>query len=268
MQGFPVGGGRIRLSWGRSQCSSLTLSLPSASFFVAEFSVFPADKAAQAAAHAAHLGLGGLPPVNELDLNGLNPSQQAQLAVALQAVGGLNGSAAANANLLRQLALVNAAPGYPARGNAGAGLGGLNGLGGGGLGAAGFGGLGAGAGAGLGEGGLGNLSGLNPQMLQLMAMNLNGLGGGEFDAAAARPITVALELTVSRLPLARFFGRWSFQPCPPRSPRWKRRTRRRLRSQRPPYPAGRPPRPQLPSLIQPHRTGHLRSLFSGPVPPS
>ena len=46
MQGFPVGGSRIRLSWGRSQC---TFS-PS---FTIRLSTFLTDKAAQAAAQAA-----------------------------------------------------------------------------------------------------------------------------------------------------------------------------------------------------------------------
>lgn len=46
MQGFPIGGSRIRLSWGRSQCESqCAIVLRELTFFV--------DKAAQAAAQAA-----------------------------------------------------------------------------------------------------------------------------------------------------------------------------------------------------------------------
>lgn len=48
MQGFPVGGSRIRLSWGRSQCRSLTYE--SSSIIYSTLSI---DKAAQAAAQAA-----------------------------------------------------------------------------------------------------------------------------------------------------------------------------------------------------------------------
>ena len=49
MQGFPIGGSRIRLSWGRSQCQSII------QFFVKKNSshAFNVDKAAQAAAQAA-----------------------------------------------------------------------------------------------------------------------------------------------------------------------------------------------------------------------
>jgi len=187
MQGFPIGGWRIRLSWGRSQCSSL-VSSPSA-YFVADllsspFFTVPTDKAAQAAAHAAQLGLG----IGALTgINGLTPAQAAQLGLALQGLGGLG--PAANGNLLRQLAVATATPGYSSRGSVGGaggggvgaglgGLGGLNGLGGGGLGSPGFGGLGGGAGAGFGAGGLGNLgglAGLSAQNLQ----SLLALGGGE-----------------------------------------------------------------------------------------
>lgn len=46
MQGFPIGGSRIRLSWGRSQCASLCLCSVQCSSFLL-------DKAAQAAAQAA-----------------------------------------------------------------------------------------------------------------------------------------------------------------------------------------------------------------------
>lgn len=48
MQGFPVGGSRIRLSWGRSQCS-YPLIVPPISYV----NVLDIDKAAQAAAQAA-----------------------------------------------------------------------------------------------------------------------------------------------------------------------------------------------------------------------
>ncbi|KAL0949204.1 hypothetical protein HGRIS_009282 [Hohenbuehelia grisea] len=47
MQGFPIGGSRIRLSWGRSQCMSYNL------FIVVYFLTLGVDKAAQAAAQAA-----------------------------------------------------------------------------------------------------------------------------------------------------------------------------------------------------------------------
>ena len=49
MQGFPIGGSRIRLSWGRSQCRSI--------FFIYLLTLIydlNVDKAAQAAAQAAH----------------------------------------------------------------------------------------------------------------------------------------------------------------------------------------------------------------------
>jgi len=49
MQGFPIGGSRIRLSWGRSQCRSI--------FFIHLLTLIydlNVDKAAQAAAQAAH----------------------------------------------------------------------------------------------------------------------------------------------------------------------------------------------------------------------
>ena len=48
MQGFPIGGSRIRLSWGRSQCTSVLHVLVSC-FLMRPFT----DKAAQAAAQAA-----------------------------------------------------------------------------------------------------------------------------------------------------------------------------------------------------------------------
>jgi hypothetical protein len=49
MQGFPIGGSRIRLSWGRSQCGSIFfIYLPT---LIYDLNV---DKAAQAAAQAAH----------------------------------------------------------------------------------------------------------------------------------------------------------------------------------------------------------------------
>lgn len=50
MQGFPVGGSRIRLSWGRSQCLSISIF----SYWLAMIEIhFCTDKAAQAAAQAA-----------------------------------------------------------------------------------------------------------------------------------------------------------------------------------------------------------------------
>jgi hypothetical protein len=47
MQGFPIGGSRIRLSWGRSQCESIIQLRQSST------NISNADKAAQAAAQAA-----------------------------------------------------------------------------------------------------------------------------------------------------------------------------------------------------------------------
>ncbi|CAE6422441.1 unnamed protein product [Rhizoctonia solani] len=61
MQGFPIGGGKIRLSWGRSQ----------------------SDKAAQAAAQAAQLGLN----LGGLHLNSLSAADSARLFQALEALG-------------------------------------------------------------------------------------------------------------------------------------------------------------------------------------
>jgi RNA recognition motif-containing protein len=49
MQGFPIGGSRIRLSWGRSQCRSIFFI-----YLLTLIYVFNVDKAAQAAAQAAH----------------------------------------------------------------------------------------------------------------------------------------------------------------------------------------------------------------------
>ncbi|CED83770.1 FOG: RRM domain [Phaffia rhodozyma] len=156
MQGFPIGGGRIRLSWGRSQY-----------------------KATQG---SGQLGMGGLGAFS--GINGLTPAQAAQLSLALQGlgVGAGAGGGAANAALLRQLAAagVGGNPGFNQRGanqnplNGLGALGGLTGLGGGfGLNdpSAGLGGLNVGA-----------LAGLNPQVLQsLLALNGqlgNGLGNG------------------------------------------------------------------------------------------
>lgn len=48
MQGYPIGGSRIRLSWGRSQCKLSSVSLSNFQFLI-----YFADKAAQAAAQAA-----------------------------------------------------------------------------------------------------------------------------------------------------------------------------------------------------------------------
>lgn len=50
MQGFPIGGSRIRLSWGRSQCMCKLSQLPSC---LGRSSLHTTDKAAQAAAQAA-----------------------------------------------------------------------------------------------------------------------------------------------------------------------------------------------------------------------
>ncbi|QRV73217.1 RNA recognition motif protein [Ceratobasidium sp. AG-Ba] len=61
MQGFPIGGGKIRLSWGRSQ----------------------SDKAAQAAAQAAQLGLN----LGGLHLNSLSAADSARLFQTLEALG-------------------------------------------------------------------------------------------------------------------------------------------------------------------------------------
>ncbi|KAF8709271.1 RNA recognition motif, partial [Rhizoctonia solani] len=61
MQGYPIGGGKIRLSWGRSQ----------------------SDKAAQAAAQAAQLGLN----LGGLHLNSLSAADSARLFQALEALG-------------------------------------------------------------------------------------------------------------------------------------------------------------------------------------
>ena len=49
MQGFPIGGSRIRLSWGRSQCRSILFI-----YLLTLIYDFNVDKAAQAAAQAAH----------------------------------------------------------------------------------------------------------------------------------------------------------------------------------------------------------------------
>lgn len=49
MQGFPIGGSRIRLSWGRSQCRSIFFI-----YLLTLIYVLNVDKAAQAAAQAAH----------------------------------------------------------------------------------------------------------------------------------------------------------------------------------------------------------------------
>ena len=49
MQGFPIGGSRIRLSWGRSQCWSIFFI-----YLLTLIYVLNVDKAAQAAAQAAH----------------------------------------------------------------------------------------------------------------------------------------------------------------------------------------------------------------------
>lgn len=185
MQGFPIGGGRIRLSWGRSQY-----------------------KATQAAAQAAQLGLG----LGALTgLNGLTPAQAAQLGLALQGLGGLGGG---NTNLLHQLAvggqgspsgvgvpnqfLPNGRAG-PAAGSSTGGLPGHNGIGGG------FGGL-PGGGGGVSPGsfggvaglaGLGNaipaLAGLSPQTLQtLLSLSGSGLGGTNSGAGAGGGLNPAL----------------------------------------------------------------------------
>ncbi|KAG8724111.1 RRM protein [Ceratobasidium sp. 395] len=61
MQGYPIGGGKIRLSWGRSQ----------------------SDKAAQAAAQAAQLGLN----LGGLHLNSLSAADSARLFQTLEALG-------------------------------------------------------------------------------------------------------------------------------------------------------------------------------------
>ncbi|KAG8739807.1 RRM protein [Ceratobasidium sp. 414] len=61
MQGFPIGGGKIRLSWGRSQ----------------------SDKAAQAAAQAVQLGLN----LGGLHLNSLSVADSARLFQTLEALG-------------------------------------------------------------------------------------------------------------------------------------------------------------------------------------
>ena len=111
MQGFPIGGGRIRLSWGRSQ----------------------GDKAAAAAAHAATqaaqlgqlaslAGLGGLSASQLAQLAGLSSAlsavqqQQTGSGAALPNSLGHSAELEANSALLHQLAaasvgLVNQAPG-------------------------------------------------------------------------------------------------------------------------------------------------------------
>jgi RNA recognition motif-containing protein len=171
MQGFPIGGGRIRLSWGRSQY-----------------------KAAQAAAQAAQLGLG----LGALGgINGLNPAQISQLGIALQNLGGLGGAGGppgggGGGNMNRGGPGGMAGPGgvgnmYGRPGQGGpAGLS-MNGMPGGG----GYGGFPPGPGGmnglppppppgGLGAFNLGALGNLNPQALQsLIALASNGgLGGG------------------------------------------------------------------------------------------
>ncbi|TIB29972.1 hypothetical protein E3P86_03582, partial [Wallemia ichthyophaga] len=79
MQGFPIGGGRIRLSWGRSQ----------------------SDKAAQAAAQAAQLGLG----IGALgQMANLTPSQAMQLSNALQNLGNAGVTNTSVHNAIKHLA--------------------------------------------------------------------------------------------------------------------------------------------------------------------
>lgn len=155
MQGFPIGGGRIRLSWGRSQY-----------------------KAAQAAAQAAQLGIG----LGALGgINGLNPSQLSQLGIALQNLGGL-GSANAGRGQGGMNPAIGGGGGGGAYGRGPQGPGpqmngmGYNGMGGGGGGAFG----GAPPAGGLGGLNLAALSNLNPQALQgLIALaSSGGLGGG------------------------------------------------------------------------------------------
>ncbi|TIC22827.1 RNA-binding domain-containing protein [Wallemia mellicola] len=79
MQGFPIGGGRIRLSWGRSQ----------------------SDKAAQAAAQAAQLGLG----IGALgQMANLSPAQAMQLSTALQNLGNAGVTNTSVHNAIKHLA--------------------------------------------------------------------------------------------------------------------------------------------------------------------
>lgn len=84
MQGFPIGGSRIRLSWGRSQCqcnrSCLHLEQPLISFL---------DKAAQAAAQAAQAAaLQAQYPTPSLSMgNAMTPDQALQLLYKLSQQG-------------------------------------------------------------------------------------------------------------------------------------------------------------------------------------
>lgn len=78
MQGFPIGGGRIRLSWGRSQSDKA------------------AAAAAQAAVQAAHIGrLAGLA--------GLSSNETSQFTAVTLAAGGNNTPSESHNELLKQL---------------------------------------------------------------------------------------------------------------------------------------------------------------------
>lgn len=78
MQGFPIGGGRIRLSWGRSQSDKA------------------AAAAAQAAAQAAHIGrLAGLA--------GLSSNETIQFTAVTLAAGGNNSNSESHTELIKQL---------------------------------------------------------------------------------------------------------------------------------------------------------------------
>ncbi|KAE8256422.1 hypothetical protein A4X13_0g2637 [Tilletia indica] len=104
MQGFPIGGGRIRLSWGRSQGDKA------------------AAAAAQAATHAAQLGhLAGL-----AGLSGLSATQLAQLAGLSSALSAVQRSASVastppsadpNSALLQQIAASLSAASPPSNSN-------------------------------------------------------------------------------------------------------------------------------------------------------
>ena len=192
MQGFPIGGGRIRLSWGRSQY-----------------------KAAQAAAQAAQLGLG----LGALGgINGLNPAQISQLGIALQNLGGLGsagGPPGGGAGMNRGGPGGMGGPpgggmyGRPGQGGPGGGMP-MSGMPGAGYG----GGFGPGAGGmnglpqpplpgGLGTFNLGALSNLNPQALQsLIALASNGgLGGGNNGLGEMNPLGGQGRASTSHVPV-------------------------------------------------------------------
>lgn len=112
MQGFPIGGGRVRLSWGRSQCASTVL--PEAGRGVSDPRRYlTADKAAQAAAQAAQLGIN----LGQLGtLQGLSESHTAQLLQSLGLAGGSEVSANDAASLSQAILAQHGYAGDPTGG--------------------------------------------------------------------------------------------------------------------------------------------------------